>query len=199
VAANRKSKKNNKPAKPWQLDDSVHPDVLERLPPPPLGQRQPGRDKYPEIVRRIAADLKLDYRLVDDNYGSGTASFIDVWFYRDTDDFRRPPGRNKEFRYTGVYCIINLDAPYFAMGEGEKSWGPTTGSFYLPRFSSIDDFATLAVRELAQKIDRQMRLRGLVRLSQAELAPELPDLDASMSCIVEGPARIFDELFFWYD
>ncbi len=154
---------------------------------------------YPEFVRELTRKYKLESRVEWNSYGQGYASYIDAWFYQDKPEFRRPATSKDEKNYTGLYVLLCREAPYFVMGEGAKSWTAKGGSSYMPGFNGVDAFASLAVKDLAEKASNFFSGQGLVRLRQAEVAEELPEGLRFDTNLVDGKHRLYDALFFWYD
>ena len=172
--------------------------VRSQLPPVPAGAAV-REAHYPRFLRDMCEKLDLESRTVWDHYGCGYASYVDGWFYRETAEFRRPPYADGGHHFTGVYAQLCRLGPYFVMGEGAKSWTKSGGGSYLPSFAMLDVFPTPAVASLAGKIARHLAHHGLVRLGKSDLAIQLPpgyDIDTNIS---DGPLRLYDALFFWFD
>lgn len=159
----------------------------------------PGADRYRGIVRETVSRMKLMERSEWNDYGSGLASFFDVWVYRDEPAFRRPRYDKADHSFAGLWVLMCRLAPCCVMGEGEKSWSATNGSGYVPTFSGVDRFATKEVAELAGCVTKHLSTHGLVRLYKGDLAPLLPADCAFKTNLGDGPLRIFDALFFWND
>jgi hypothetical protein len=143
--------------------------------------------------------MKLKERSEWNNYGSGLASFFDVWVYRDEPAYRRPRYDDADHSFTGLWVLLCRLAPCYVMGEGEKSWAATHGSRYMPAFSSVDRFPTRAVADLAERVTRHLAPHSLVRLSMSDVAPLVPSEHKFQTNLSNGPLRIFDALFFWND
>jgi hypothetical protein len=94
------------------------------------------------------------------HYGSGYASYIDRWLYRETDEFHRGP-RNW---FSGLIVLFSRLSGYFVLGEGEKSWRSHGGSSYTPAFNNLDNIKTPAVVELVEPVCAVLKARGLVRV-----------------------------------
>jgi hypothetical protein len=170
-----------------------------RLPPP---APKPGRcstSDYPDVIREVARKFQLETRIEANSYGQGYASFVEAWFYKDTQDFRLAPHTEHERHFLGLYVLFCRRAPYFAMGSGAKSWRAGGGSSFMPSFQSTDVFAIPAIAALATKVAALGAARGLVRLQKSDLAEPLPQDLRFDSNLSDGPPRLFDALFFWND
>ncbi len=159
----------------------------------------PGVDRYRGRVRDLLARMKLEDNSEWNDYGSGTASFFDIWVYRDEPAFRRPKYDGADHAYTGHWVLLCRMAPCFVMGEGEKSWSATNGGRYMPTFNGVDTFTTLEVEELAHRVAERLDADGLTRLRKCDVAPPLPPEWRFRSNLADGPLRIFDALFHWND
>lgn len=159
----------------------------------------PRADRYPGFVRQLVAQLKLKQRSEWDDYGSGLASYVDLWVYRDEAAFRRPRVDNADDAFTGLWVLLCRLAPCYVMGEGEQSWAATHGGRYMPAFAAVDRFPTPEVERLAERVSRRLDAHGLVRLRKDDVAPMLPPDQRFQSNLAEANLRIFDALFFWND
>ena len=151
------------------------------------------------VVAQIVRRLDLRERSEWNHYGSGTASFADIWLYRDAPDFRRPLLDSAEESFTGLWLLINRFVPCYVMGEGEQSWSATNGGRYMPELSGVDRFATPAVERLAADVQRIAGDCGVVRLHRSDVESLLPSQIKFTSNLSNGELRIFDALFFWND
>ncbi|MEZ5816370.1 MAG: hypothetical protein R3D44_04750 [Hyphomicrobiaceae bacterium] len=150
-------------------------------------------------VRDFVARMKLKENSEWGDYGSGTASFFDIWVYRDEPAFRRPKYDNADHSYTGLWILLCRLAPFYVMGEGEKSWSATNGGRYMPAFNGVDAFNTPEVENLARRVADRLDALGLTRLSKNDVTPMLPSEWRFQSNLALGPLRIFDALFHWND
>ncbi len=159
----------------------------------------PGPDRYPGMVREIVARRRLSERSEWNCYGSGDASFVDVWLYRDAEPFRRPRFDGASHSFTGRWVALCRFAPCCVVGEGEVSWSATHGARYMPSFSGVDVFATAEVGHLAEVVEHLLAKRGVVRLGKSDVSELLPEGTRFPTNLGQGPLRIFDALFFWND
>lgn len=148
-------------------------------------------------VSSLLSALDLQCRAVFDHYGSGYASFVDAWFFRDDPSFGHRDGPRHE--YTGLAVLLCRLAPVFCLMEGSKSWDGKSRSSYLPAFECVDDLRTEAVRALAPQIERELVSRGYVRLRREALEELLPGELRIPTILSDGPFRKFDALFHWED
>lgn len=134
-----------------------------------------------------------------DHYGSGYASFVDVWLYRATPDFdaKRPLGYGEQ--HTGLVILLSRLSPYFVFMEGEKHWHPHGASSYLPEFSMVDRLETPAVRSLAGDVEVVLQGHGLVRALRAQLEEPLTTDIQVPTILTDKGFNQFDALFYWED
>lgn len=64
---------------------------------------------YQEVVDGICKSFSLRSRVVFDDYGSGYASFVEVWLYQDSDLFRLGPGNH----FIGLVVLLSQLSPFF--------------------------------------------------------------------------------------
>lgn len=171
---------------------------LDHLPPTANGRRSVSH-LYPGMCRDIQRKFSLEAIVTTDNYGQGFASFIDAWFYKDTPDFRIPRLNSAGHDFVGLWVLLSHAAPYYVMGQGSKGWSAKTASSYMPSFDGVDAFPSPAVKHLAHRIDTYLASQSLVRLHKNDLAGPLPAGYEVQSNLIDGQARLFDALFFWFD
>lgn len=148
-----------------------------------------------DIVAELRRSLAILERTEYGHYGSGYASFIDCWLYRETPEFRAG-----EDGHWGLVILFSRLSNFYVFGEGEKSGRPGGGgSSYLPGFPFVDDTRQPAVRSLVERVESILKSRGLVRLRQADLSPTLPPRFSPPTILSEAPWRLFDALFYWED
>ena len=133
------------------------------------------------------------------HHGSGYASYVDAWFYRDSADFAVRSPLGFEHEHTGLVILLSRLSPYFVFMEGERRWHAQGASSYLPAFDAVDKLETPAVVELAKSVQPVLERHGMLRLSKDQLSlPLAPDLRAP-TILADGPFRQFDALFHWED
>lgn len=159
----------------------------------------PGVDRHRGMVRELVSRSKLQDNSEWNDYGSGVASFSDIWVFRDEPAFRRPKHDGADYAYTGLWVLLCRLAPCCVMGQGEKSWSATNGGRYMPSFNGVDRFTTPEVEHLAHRVAARLDAHGLTRLRTADVAPLLPTEWQFQSNLADGPLRIFDALFHWND
>jgi hypothetical protein len=143
----------------------------------------------------VAVKLGIEVIIDEINSRQGLASYTDAWF----DSKPEPAGSARSSTSTGIYAVISRNSPFFALGEGVKTWHQTGGSSYLPAFSSVDNFSSAATKALADHLETALSAHGFARLGRDELAPLLPPHIAVETNLSEGPLRYFDALFHWTD
>lgn len=151
-----------------------------------------------DYYRRVCADLEdvlwAKSRIESGSYGSGYASYIDAWFFRDDADFKTGQGNN----FRGLVVVLSRLAPCYAFGEGHKSGTRTGGSSYLPHLSMIDHFEPPVAR-LAAAAEPVLDSYGLHRMFKDDLAGLLPSDWKVPTILSDPPYTVFDALFHWED
>ena len=149
----------------------------------------------PELERKSHVRSRVEWG----HYGSGYASFVDAWLYRESSDFdtKYRPAQGKS--YTGLVILLSRLSPYFALMEGEKSWGGNGGSSYMPHFDAIDDFPTPAVAELAEQVQPILESHGMIRLSHSMLDTPLEPKFKVRTVLTDRAFTNFDAFFYWED
>jgi hypothetical protein len=134
-----------------------------------------------------------------DHYGSGYASYVDAWFYKDAAafDVRNPTRYGHE--HTGLVVLMSRLSPYVVFMEGEQHWHAHGGSSYLPAFDAVDQLKTPAVAELAQQVQPVLERYGLVRIAKERLGAPLSSELRVPTILTDGSFRQFDALFHWED
>ncbi len=174
-----------------------------------LLEQQPITDQWPwntgdedvvhPHIKDVVAEVRRKNRLLDqsefDHYGSGYASFVDCWLYREDDAFRFAAGDC----YWGMVVLFSTLSYYYVIGEGQKTWEKTSGSSYLPDLEMVDQLTHPAIQEIADNVCAVLDDRGLVRLRADDLSTLLA-CDVSIPTILgDPPFREFDALFYWED
>ena len=154
---------------------------------------------YRGICKALCGRRNLRARIEWNHYGSGYASFIDAWFYRDTDAFRAAPGTGGAHDYVGLWVLFHRRMPFYAVGEGQKSWNETGGASYLPSMNGVDAFTCEAVRDLSHEIEPWLSDHMLIRLRKDELRRPIPADIAIDTNLGARPFHLFDALFHWMD
>lgn len=160
------------------------------------------------LYKRIFADIKRQTgtisQIEDGHYGSGYASFIDAWFYQESDAFNFSVDKKGTHEVDGLAIVFSRFIPFYFMFEGNKSWNKQlrNGYRYMPYLHCVDDFKTQAVIDLAEKIDKPLKDYQLTRLSKSDLQTELGSKTTWKIPTVLSESRFytyFDGLFFWQD
>lgn len=138
-------------------------------------------DFYRSSVTEIRATHWLEGQMRTD-WGSGRASFVSAWFYRQ-----------REYVTLAVY--FSKLSPYYVIGAGRrKDW-------FALDYDRLDLFEHRQVETLVAPVCSVLDGKGLVRLHKEDLAYPLP---ASYhghfyTMISQPPWRHFDALFHWVD
>jgi hypothetical protein len=141
----------------------------------------------------------LKSRCVWDHYGSGYASFIEAWFYRQDADFEDDSQEEEDSEaYIGLTVLLSRLSPYFVFLQASKAWKKNSylvGS--LPNFVGVDQLTSPHVARLADIVQPILESKGLVRAFQSQLRDEI---DTCVPTILkDAPFIQFDALFYWED
>lgn len=154
---------------------------------------------YRGVCEHLARALGAEVQIMADHYGSGTASFVDAWFYRTTPDFvPDPPPRSGE-SYVGLAVILSRFAPYYVLMQGEKSWYEGGAGLYQPYYDAVDRFSRDAVSGFIPEAESILHGYGLQRLHREELGNHIPPELQVPTILGEPPYTEFDALFYWED
>lgn len=134
------------------------------------------------------------------DYGSGYASFYDLWLYKDEQSFKVPKSHDSSNHFYGLVIIFSKLSPYYVLMQGEQCWYDKGGSSYLPDLNMDDDLKTWAVNDLAKQIDPILTFHGLIRLSQEQLnSPLIGSWKIPTILNINEQFTLFDALFYWED
>lgn len=154
---------------------------------------------YRNVCQQVQAATDTSSVLEFDDYGSGYASYIDAWFYRNQPQFRLT-SVGHEHHYTGLIILFSRLAPYFVFMQGERSWSENQGSSsYLPEMDMLDDLYADPVCELAKTVQPLLEGLGLKRLLRAELSGILDKKWQVPTILNSGDFTEYDALFYWED
>ena len=150
---------------------------------------------YKDVLAEVCRKCCLREKTVWDHYGSGYASFVDCWLYREEPGFRAGTGSH----YHGMVLLLSRLSRFYIVGEGEKSWHAKGGASYLPDAGFVDKLRTPAVVALVEPVTAILDARGLARLRPADLAESLPLRTRVPTILGDPPFTHFDALFYWED
>ncbi len=150
-------------------------------------------------IKDVLAEICRTHRLLNKtefgHYGSGYASYVDCWFYREDDEFRAD-GKNS---YWGLVVLFSTLSKYYVIGEGQKARHETGWSTYLPSFQFVDEINQPAIRRIAGVVCKILTNRGWVRASADDLALPLARDISVPTILADRPWHHFDALFYWED
>ncbi|RJL22896.1 hypothetical protein [Pectobacterium polaris] len=155
---------------------------------------------FKEICAQVMCLTDTQSRIEWEHYGSGYASFVDAWFYKNTPDFnvQRPFRYGEE--HTGLTVLLSRLSPYFVLMESEKRWDVHGGgSGALPELEQIDRLETPAVIALSEQVQSELEKRGLIRVYKDQLTSPLPTGTHVPTLLTEHDFTQFDALFHWED
>lgn len=156
-----------------------------------------------QFYRSICVELKETLGVQDksewNHYGSGYASYVDVWLYKPIEEFHitvNGPGQC----YAGLVLLFSRLSHYYVAFEAVKCWqDDSRSSSYLPCYESIDNFSRPAVMQLLAEAQRVLQKYGLVRLHQSDLSAGLSPEIVVPTILTDPPYHQFDALFYWED
>lgn len=152
---------------------------------------------YRKVIGRLEIDQNLKSRIEWDHYGSGYASYIDAWFYQDSDEFRELAPLGECF--VGVAVLFSRLSPFYVLGQGSKAWSEGGGSSYLPCMDFVDVFDLDCTRKLSKTIESFLEKQDLSRVKRVDLEnPLSPDYRVP-TILSDSPWTEFDALFHWED
>lgn len=154
---------------------------------------------YRGVCEKVSLRCNVLERGEWDHFGSGYASFVGAWFYRDEAGFRVPNANGKGLAYTGLSVLLSRLTDHFAFLEMRKGWDERSGYGGLPDFEGLDRLDTPAVKSLAVEVESVLAEFALKRLFKEDLAGFLPKEVSLETNLSNGPLRQFDALFHWYD
>ncbi len=167
---------------PWRPNDEKAVDALLR-----------------DTVAALAEHLRAQVRAEFDHYGSGSASFVDAWFFRPDPSFRRESGDGWE-AFTGLTVLFSRLGPVVCFLESHKGWSDAGArSSSMPQFEGVDALTAPAISALRADAEPWLSDRGFLCLSRADLGACLPTTVVVPTLLANGPLREFDALFHWED
>ncbi len=173
------------------------PWIVAHLPPPPAHAIAP--DAIEPALARIASRYCLLSEAHDDIYDFGTTSFVQATLWRDDDGFRVPSRDTGSKTHRCLMVMVSKLAPYAVIAESQRWRNPSGHAVMLPGFDKVDAFTRPATRELAEMIGAEFETLGMIRLSGTQVAIPLLDGLAFPTNLNNGPQRLFDALFHWFD
>ncbi len=150
-------------------------------------------------IAETIAEVRRTHRLQDQtefgHYGSGYASFVDCWLYRNELAFKYDSGDC----YWGLVVLFSRLSNYYVLGEGQKTWHEKSSASYMPSFEFVDKLLHPAVISIADDVCAVLDRRGFVRAHAANLSELLPASTEVPTILCDPPYRHFDALFHWED
>jgi len=133
------------------------------------------------------------------DYGCGTASFVESWFYYEKPEFEFKfegmPGKG----YNGVCILFSLLEPMFAAGESHKTWDEHGGSGILPSLGMIDEYSSKPTKTLSTKICQHLKASGIPQASKRTLKEPIQADITIESNMKDGKLKLFDAFYHWMD
>jgi hypothetical protein len=168
--------------KPWSSND-------------PVAVEEYYKNVCADLMTRTGTSSKIEWN----HYGSGYASFIDVWIYKPTENFSvNYPGKRGE-AYEGLCILLSRLSPYYVFLQGSKSWEAQGGSSYLPAYEALDNLTHTSIITLGVDVQEILTSQGLVRVFKSELSLPIDSSIRVPTILSDGPFVEFDALFYWED
>ena len=149
------------------------------------------------IVERMAANSGSAAHAEFQHYGSGYASFVDAFFYRDDEAFRLPTREGRGV--VGVSVALSRLSPVFCVGAGNRWWGDDGSKLRSkPSLDAVDRLDKPHMVELARSLISTLDGADWRRLTVLELESHLPPGLLVENALGAGD-RVFDAVFHWND
>lgn len=156
-------------------------------------------DEIKEFYRGVIKDIKEKCSLLDkteyDHYGSGYASFIDCFLYREDESFRFREGNS----FNGLNVLLSRLSKYYVLGSAQKTWRDKSASSTMPHFDSVDKIEEVTIQKIVPCVNEVLEGYGLIRLQKEQLSELLPTEDVVPTILSDRPWCYFDALFYWVD
>lgn len=166
----------------WPYDGGSEAEILAHI-----------KGTIATLAQRTGLALEPEF----DHYGSGYASYVDI-FARRRDDSGATQ-RSGHLEITGLRVYLSRLAPIACMGKAMISRGPTFGSFSYLEPSQLGTTPGDAWNDVARAMRGALSERGYALLPAALAARALP-FDVEIPTVLsDGPFRYFDAVFFWED
>jgi hypothetical protein len=151
-----------------------------------------------EVCKEVSRAVDLESRCEWNHYGSGYASFVEAWFYKQNADFEDDfPEEEDGGAYIGLTVLLSRLSPYFVFLQASKGWNKHSYRGSLPNFLGVDQLTSPHVARLADIVQPILEGKGLVRAFQSQLRDEI---DTCVPTILkDAPFIQFDALFYWED
>ena len=155
-----------------------------------------------DFFRRLLAEAERVGRLRVEaefrHYGSGYASYVDVFAYPADDSTRIESA--VDHHYKGLVVLLSRLSPYYCMGYGEKGWKADRSGFsYLPSFNMLRDLDDPRLDGAVQAFRDVLSSNGMRELTKADMAGLLPADVRVPTILADPPFRVFDAIFHWED
>lgn len=150
---------------------------------------------WKSIVSEVCHSFQMKHKSEFGHYGSGYASFVDTWFYRETDEFRFDSGNC----FIGLVALFSRLSDYYVVGQGQKTWHEKGGSSYLPDYEFVDRINQKPIVSIVDEVCSVLDKQNLKRLKKDELSPLIDPAFQVPTILSDPPYRYFDAIFYWED
>lgn len=148
-----------------------------------------------ELLRKTGTRARIDRA----HYGSGYASYVDAWFYRNHPDFEARQHTSTGEAHVGLMILLSRLTPYFVFLEDERHWNTSGGSHGMPSLEQVDRLNHPAIRRLADQVQPILEDMGFIRATRDLLQDPIPAGIRVPTVLSEAPYSMFDAIFYWED
>ena len=151
-------------------------------------------------IKATLHDLEQSKNIVietEDSYGSGYASFVDVFCYKSNG--RSSQVKSGTIYIDGIAVYLCKLAPVAVMGTMGKSRSSSGGSFGFLSAEDLNTFPPGDWLEIEAEIRKKLETHGFAILGPRELKKPLSFIAEIETNLGDPPFKIFDAFFHWMD
>ncbi len=151
-------------------------------------------------IKNVIHDLTQSKQMVvetEDGYGSGYASYVDVFCYKTggRSSLKKP----EHTVIDGITIYLCKHAPVAVMGAMEKTRHSSGGSFGFLHAEDLNIFPPGNWLEVSAELRQKLEKHGFTILDPQELKKPMPFNTKIHTLLGDPPYQIFDAFFHWYD
>lgn len=155
-------------------------------------------DEYiSKVVGSLAAIKNLDYKAEFEHYGSGYASYVEVFCYKK--DGSSSEERNGVLEIDGIRIYICRLTPVAVIGKGRVTKHDKGGSSDFLPSQNVDVLPSGDWEEMAAGIRGVLARYHFKDLDSNYVSQPLPFEADIPTLLGDPPYKIFDALFYWED
>jgi hypothetical protein len=169
-------------------------ELLEKL----IARKSVGGSK--SAIKNVLHDLEQSKQITvesDDSYGSGYASYLDVFCFKKDGSSSRVTGLSTTIEGIALYlCKL---APVAVMGAMTKTKSKNAGSSSFLRPDDLNKLPAGDWHSVVVEIKHKLEKQNIVLLEPKILKQVMP-FEAKIPTILgDAPYKIFDAFFYWED